>query len=894
MFHAIPVSRALEELHSSTEGLSEEDAKARLVEQGPNTLRERERRSAIALFASQFTDILIVVLAVAAVISGLLQEWLDAYAIIAIILLNGAIGFIQEFKAEKSLEVLKKMTSPQARVVRGGSERFIDAQGLVAGDVVILGEGDRVPADGRLLATVSLEVDEAALTGESIPVRKDPGLELADAEELRGRANMVYLGTIITRGRGRALVTATGMHTELGKIAHVVAQEPEHATPLQKKLHSLGTQLSVAAFLVVVLVFAVGLWRGFPPFEMFLVSVSLAVAAIPEGLPAVVTITLAIGVQRMARKNAIIRRLPAVETLGAATVICTDKTGTLTKNEMTVRQIYTNDRIFRVTGDGYSARGDLVDEKSGQKVSVPDLRDLLSIGVLCNNSTITVDAGTGKVSITGDPTEASLLVLAEKAGLRSDLMVATHPFENELPFDSARKMMTVVRTAGGRSRAYVKGAPEALIRRSSRESQSGLEIELPAQKKEEILAINRKMASQALRVLGFAYRDLPGGQSRDGQVEEDLVFVGLAGMMDPPRAEAKAAVSACQDAGIRVVMITGDNPDTAVAVGKEIGILNEVGGVVMNGTELDGYDDIGLREVVNTVQIFARVSPEHKLRIVDALQARDGIVAMTGDGVNDAPAIKRSDIGIAMGITGTEVAKEASDMVILDDNFATIEQAVEEGRVIYENIKKSVKYLISCNIGELLVIFFAIVAGFGSPLAPIQILWMNIVTDSPPAIALAMDPPDPDVMKRPPHNPKEKILTHKLAIEMLVVGLLVAILTLGVFLWYTNESVTGALKAGTMAFSVIIMAQQFFALAVSGSGEKLIAETGVFRNRWLWYALGFGLVSQILITEWAPAQAVFDTVPLQAFDWVIVLLVASFAFLIPEGIKIVRKRKNLS
>ena len=402
------------------------------------------------------------------------------------------------------------------------------------------------------------------------------------------------------------------------------------------------------------------------------------------------------------------------------------------------------------------------------------------------------------------------------------------------------------------------------------------------------------MASQALRVLGFAYRDLSGGQLQEGRVEEDLVFVGLAGMMDPPRAEAKAAVQACHDAGIRVVMITGDNPDTAVAIGREIGLLKEDEGAVMTGTELDGYEDAHLHEVVNRVLIFARVSPEHKLRIVDALKARGGIVAMTGDGVNDAPAIKRSDIGIAMGITGTEVTKEASDMVILDDNFASIEYAVEEGRVIYENIKKSVKYLISCNIGELLVIFFAIMAGFGSPLTPIQILWMNIVTDSPPAIALAMDPPNPDVMKRPPHDPKEKILTRKLAIEMLSVGLLVAIGTLGVFLWYMNDSIGGAFKAGTMAFSVIILSQKFFALAVSGSGNKPIVKTGLFRNRWLWYAILFGLVSQILITEWAPAQAIFETVSLQAFDWVIVLLVASFAFLIPEGIKIARKRKDLS
>ncbi|MDD1672933.1 MAG: calcium-translocating P-type ATPase, SERCA-type, partial [Methanomicrobiales archaeon] len=843
-------------------------------------------------FAGQFTDILIVILAIAAIISGFLQEWLDAYAILVIILLNGAIGFLHEYKAERALEALKKMTAPRARVIRDGLDIRIDARGLVPGDIILLEEGDRIPCDGRLIETVSLEADESALTGESIPVRKDAIPILSKDQPLQERDNMIFLGTVVTRGRGRALVTATGMYTELGKIAKIVAEEPEHTTPLQKKLQILGKQISVAALLIVALVFLLGLLHGFPPFDMFLVAVSLAVAAIPEGLPAVVTITLAIGVQRMARKHAIIRRLPAVETLGAATVICTDKTGTLTKNEMTARQIYVHQSVIRVTGEGYSVKGSFLDAETGRPViplNSEDGRELLSTGVLCNNSNLVTDDKTGVPSIVGDPTEGSLVVLAEKAGLRQEELRRSILFKQELPFDPARKMMTVIREHDGRMRAYTKGAPELLIARSTRILRDGIPVDLSEQERQEILERNRQMASQALRVLGFAWRDL-SNQWDEAHVEEDLVFLGLIGMMDPPRPEVKAAIQACHTAGIRVVMITGDNPVTASAIGQELGFLDPEREGVLTGAELDAYTDTQLQDIVERAVIYARVSPEHKLRIVDALKARGEIVAMTGDGVNDAPAIKRSDIGVAMGLTGTDVAREASDMVISDDNFASIEHAVEEGRVIYENIMKSVKYLISCNIGELIAIFLAIMVGLRSPLTPIQILWMNIVTDGPPALALAMDPPNPQIMKRPPISPQEKILNRQSLVEMFLVGLLVALGTLGIFVWYLNGGPLLAFKAGTMAFSVIILFQKFFALAVSGSGEQLIVETGFFRNRWLWLAIAFGFLSQILITEWSPVQTIFSTVHLTFIDWVVVILVSSTAFLIPESVKIVRNR----
>ena len=887
-FHAYPASRVLEELGSGTGGLSEPEARARLALHGPNRLREEAGQSPFLIFARQFTDLLIVILAVAAAISAFLGEWLDAAAILAIIVLNGVIGFLQEYRAEKTLEALKKMIAPVARVIRDGTEGMIDARDLVPGDVILIMEGDRVPADGRLLETVALEADEAPLTGESVPVPKDAALVCQPEETIHCHGNMVFLGTVITRGRGKAVVTATGMATELGKIATVVAEEPVEATPLQEKLAYLGRQLSAAALAIVAVIFLVGLARGLPALTMFLVAVSLAVAAIPEGLPAVVTITLSLGVQRMAAKHAIIRRLPAVETLGAATVICTDKTGTLTLNEMTARRVLVNGTFLRVTGEGYAIRGDFLGEASGAVISpleVPGMQDLLEAGVLCNNSSLSVDGETGKAGILGDPTEASLLVLAAKAGLGQGSLALGHPFLREIPFDSTRKMMTVVRSAGNRERAYVKGAPEVLLPRCARILRDSVERDLDPPGRESILAATMEMASGSLRVLGFAYRDLPAGGIPDAELERDLVFTGLVGMMDPPRPEAKAAVRACREAGIRVVMITGDNPLTAGAVARELGL--ESGGIMI-GMELDRVTDDGLRDLVSQVGIYARVSPEHKLRIVDALKANGEIVAMTGDGVNDAPAIRRADIGVAMGITGTEVAKEASDMVITDDNFASIERAVEEGRVIYANILSAVKYLISCNIGELITIFVAVMAGLASPLTPIQILWMNIITDSPPALALAMNPPDPDVMKRPPQDPAEKIVTPRSAAGMVAVGLLMAAVTIAVFAVYLGRPET-ALLAGTMAFSIIILFQKFFALSASGSGDTPVLATGLFRNRWLWAAVLFGIATQFLITAWGPAQEVFDTVALGPLDWAIVLLAASTGFFVPEAVKWVRR-----
>ena len=891
-YHALTAGEVVASLGSGDGGLDTGEVENRLRIHGQNMLREAKKRSMILLFFQQFTSLLILILIIAAVISGLFGEWADAIAILIIVLLNGVIGFIQEYRAEKALESLKRMTASHSQVIRDGMTLTVETSGLVPGDMILIAEGDKVPADARLVEVVALEANESTLTGESVPDPKDADRVLDPGTALSERANMVYQGTVITHGRGRAVVTATGVKTELGRIAELVVDKPEPETPLQGQLRVLAKQLSAAALGLVVLIFILGILRGYAPVELFLITVSLAVAAIPEGLPTVVTVTLAIGVQRMAAHHAVIRKLPAVEVLGAATVICTDKTGTLTKNEMTVRSLFANGSFFTVTGEGYAADGTIL--KDGKEVT--DAADknaldiLITTGVLCNTSRLTRDMATGAVEIAGDPTETALLVLAEKGGPGPRDVREKFPCGDELPFDSVRKMMTVICTMDGHERAFVKGAPEILLLRCDRILREGKERPLTEKDREEAGDAVRHMGSGALRVLAFAYRDIATGE-REG-VESQLVFAGLAGMMDPPREEAKAAIAACHDAGIRVIMITGDNPETARAVAGELGIFGTGEAGVVTGMEMDTWSKEDFRSSVQTVRVYARVNPEHKLRIVRALQDGGDVVAMTGDGVNDAPAIIRADIGIAMGLTGTEVTKDVSDMVIMDDNFASIERAVEEGRVIYENILKSARFLITCNLGELAAITLALLAGFASPLAPIQILWMNIVTDSPPALALAMDPKDPDTMKRPPRRPKQPILTWQSSKELILTGLVIALVTLGVFAGYLAGGPDIAGKAGTMAFSVIVISQLFTALAYSGSQERSLIESGLFRNPWLWVAVGFGMATQFLITEWGPIMGVFGTVPLGFTDWVLVLLVSLAPVIVGEGVKVGRRKRG--
>ncbi len=878
------IEEALRKLGSSQKGLSASEAEKRLAEYGPNELKEKPGKSPIAMFLGQFKQFLILILIAAVIVSAALGEWLDASAIAIIVILNAAFGFVQEFKAEKAMQALKKLAAPKARVRRDGGEKLIEASLLVPGDIILLEAGDRIPADCRVLEAINLSLDESMLTGESTPVEKShdklkPGLHLAD------RRNMLHMGTVITYGRGSALVCETGMGTEIGRIAELLQETPEEETPLQKRLDQLGKQLGIAFLLITLIVFIAGIMRAIPVMLMFLTAVSLAVAAIPEGLPAIVTITLALGLERMAKKNAVVRKLPAVETLGSTAIICSDKTGTLTKNEMTVRRIWCDSRTYEVGGEGYAPAGDF--KLEGKPVDLrrePVLSLALRCGALCNNAKL--ENGRGW-HILGDPTEGALIVAAAKAGMTEEALAKEYHRVEELPFDSERKMMTTLDRSKSGAEAYSKGATESILAKCTHLLKDGREQKLTEDDRKRIHAETKRMATDALRVLALAYKRLPPGKShKEETLESNLVFIGLMGMIDPPREEAKAAVKVCARAGIRVVMITGDHRDTAVAVAKELGLLGK-GALVVTGEELDRMSDAHLAKAAENIAVYARVSPEHKQRIVKALRAEKLVIAMTGDGVNDAPALKMADIGVAMGITGTDVAKGASDMVLLDDNFASIVAAVEEGRVIYDNIKKAVLYLLSCNIGELMVMLGATVANLPLPLLPLQILWMNLVTDGLPALSLAVEPASPDIMSRQPRDPKEGVITRRNVSSITSISLIIALGTLALFVL---ELATGDLDyARTMAFTTIVMFQHWFVLSCR-SENLTLSKIGFLSNRWMAFSFIFSLLLQLAITYLPPLQPIFHTVPLSLNDWIIVMAVSLTAFGVSEFAKTVRNR----
>ncbi len=713
----------------------------------------------LTLLLEQFSSLIVWVLIGAAIVSGLLQEWVDAIAIIAIVMLNAVLGFVQNFRAERSLAALKQMVVVTARVIRDGVLVSLPARDLAPGDLIQVEAGDRVPADARLMYTAGLQTQEASLTGESTPVVKCAEPILQEDAPLGDRRSMLYMGTIVVSGKGRALIVGTGLHTELGKIAKMIdeaTRAEREETPLQHRLEQLGHSLLWLCLGIVGIVFLAGELRGMPLITMFLTSVSLAVAAIPEGLPAVVTITLAVGVTRMVKRHALIRRLPAVETLGSTTVICSDKTGTLTKNEMTVTTLFQGGEAFTVSGEGYAPTGEI--QFFGDPVSLDmraGLKELLRAAVLCNGAELRQQQGSW--TIVGDPTEGALLVAAAKLGLDKGELMRDAPFLGEAPFDSERKKMTIVRSTKAGPVAFVKGAPDVLLRDCTTWLDSdGQPQALTDEIRQQILAKNQDLSSQAIRVLGVAMRLLEGIPEtyEAGTLEQDMIFLGLMGMKDPIRPEAKAAIDSCRSAGIKTVMITGDHKDTAQAIARELGLMElglmELGAQAISGAELDQLSDADLALRVDRIVVYARVSAEHKLRIVQAWKTRGAVVAMTGDGVNDAPAIKAADIGVAMGITGTDVTKEAADMVVTDDNFASITAAVEEGRAVFDNIRKSIHFLLSCNISEILLMLFATLLGLPLPLLPVQILWLNLVTDGLPALALAVDPKDPDLMQRPP------------------------------------------------------------------------------------------------------------------------------------------------
>ena len=885
-------------------GLDSEDARQRLRRIGPNELKEQQGPGILQMFLRQFMEPLVLVLIVAAIVSSVLGELAEGLVIMAIVLLNAILGVTQESKAEKALLALKKLAAPNARVRRDVNTLTIPASRLVPGDLVLIEEGDQIPADIRVVDSVALKVDESALTGESVPVEKhreaiprsvDGDIPLGD------RFNILHMATVCVHGRGKGIAFATGMNTEVGHIAGLIGASEDKRTPLQESLEILGKWLGAAALGLCGIMFITGLFRGINTLEMFLTSVSLAVAAIPEGLPAIVTVVLAIGVQQMAGHKAIIRRLPAVETLGSATAICSDKTGTLTQNEMTVVKAYVNGSLLQVTGRGYSPKGEFVTDETASPirrdkvVDAPDLHleMLVKIAALCNNSELRQNPESGEWFIVGDPTEGALVVAARKAGFSEDDEIDA-PRIGELPFDSVRKRMTTIhRFPDGNILALVKGAPDSILERCEFVLENGTVRRLDQAGQDKIMRVNADLASQALRVLACAYRVLgttPVEPDAD-KVEQNLVFVGLMGMMDPPRPEAAEAISTCRTAGITPIMITGDHKDTALAVSKAIGLSSGTGpDLVLTGKELESMSSEELNEAVKRVTVYARVSPEHKVRIVEALQSQGHVVAMTGDGVNDAPALKRADIGCAMGITGTDVAKSAADMVLADDNFATIVEAVKQGRTVFDNIRKAIAYLLSCNIGEIIAVFAGIALGGVRILTPIQILWVNLVTDSLPALALGVEPPEPGTMKRPPRGRHESVFGSGGAARVGIYGLFIAGITLFSFrLGMRSHMTTNAgrdmlLTARTMAFATMSLSQLFHGFNLR-SGTRSLFRLGLGTNRYMVMAWAVSTALQILVLTIPGLRFIFDVVPLTLGEWGYVGLLSVSPIILGEIIK---------
>ncbi len=852
-------------------GLSSEEAEKRFQKFGPNQLPEQKRVSPFTLLISQFSSFIVWTLIVAAFIAGFLGEWIDATAIGVIVILNALLGFFQEFRAEKSLAALRKMATPFSKVIRSGELQTLPSEKIVPGDLVLIEAGDRIPADGRIIQSIELSTQEAALTGESMPVHKiaDP-LEKPDLS-VGDKKNMGFLGTVAVSGKGYMIVTETGLQTELGKIASLLQQGREEQTPLQIRLEELGHRLVWICLGIVALVFALGFFRGTPLAENLLISISLAVAAIPEGLPAIVTIALSIGVRKMAKRNALVRRLPSVETLGCTTVICTDKTGTLTQNEMVVRSIWINNEFVDVTGVSYNPEGDF--EIKHVKINpqdIPELTMALKIGTLCNSAELHQNQKTWNIA--GDPTEGAILTAAGKANLFKQDLEQKNPIITEIPFDSERKRMSIARQTPDGSVLFTKGATDVILAHSESILLNGKIEPLTAEHRKSILDANGYLASQALRVLAVGYRPLPQNAKIDQSVEDKLILVGLVAMMDPPRPEVKTSIETCKKAGITPVMITGDHKETAIAVAKELKLMKE-GAIALTGAELEQMDEQSLMDRVRNIAIFARTSAAHKLRIVRAWKSLGEVVAMTGDGVNDAPAIKEADIGVAMGITGTDVTKEASDMVILDDNFASIVNAVEEGRGIYDNIIKFVNYLMSSNIAELLVIFLGMFLGFKDPLgnpfvslSAVQLLWLNLVTDGFPAIALGLDPVDPTAMNRPPRKSSDSIFPLRFAVQLFLTGLMIALGTLIACHFGLRQS---AELAQTMAFTTLVVLEIVRVQMVRSQYHM-----SIFSNPLIIMALASSLLLQLLVIYTPFLQIVFGTVPLNLAEWGVILTVA--------------------
>lgn len=887
---------------SFADGLSTAEVKIRLEKFGFNELAEKEKIPWWKRFLAQFQDFMVLVLLGATLISALLGEYADAVTILIIVLMNAVLGFIQEYRAEQSLSALKKLASPTARVIRNSMVQQIPARELVPGDILVLEAGDKLAADGRLINVHNLEVEEAALTGESMPVRKVADRNFSEDAPLGDRKNMVYAGTSIARGRGKAVVCAAGMATEVGHIAGMIQATVEETTPLERRLDQLGRLLVWGCLAICLIVVVTGVIKGESLFLMCMAGISLAVAAIPEGLPAIVTVALALGVQRMIKQRAIIRKLPAVETLGCTTVICSDKTGTLTQNQMTVRQIFANGNTYEVSGTGYDIKGNILINQQPVTISKDKaLQQCLTIGVLCNNSTLKQNniAITGiwrnktetGWTIEGDPTEGAIIVAAAKAEIWQTEIEKSQQRTAEIPFESERRRMSVIyRDSNNNNILYVKGAPDTITELCRYYHTPAGPTTVTEEHRTSINNIIEQMSSQALRVLAVAYRRLTPAQAKnpDDTIETELVFAGLIGMIDPPREEAKSSIALCREAGIKTVMITGDHKNTAIAIAQELHIYKDGQHKALTGAELDAMSEGELDAIVNKVTVYARVSPAHKLRIVRALKRHGHIVAMTGDGVNDAPAIKEADIGIAMGISGTDVTKEASAMVLADDNFATIVAAVEEGRGIYDNIRKFIRYLLSCNIGEVLTMFLAALLGLPMPLLPVQILWVNLVTDGLPAMALGVDSNNPNIMKRPPRHPGESVFSRGLSRKIIGRGIQIGLSTLFVFsvIYYLQNDLA---LARTAAFATLVYCQMFHVFDCR-SETATIFELKFTSNKYLLAAVAFSTVMQLSVMYIPFLSAIFSTVPLSLGDWALVLTISGWT-LIVSGCKHLFKRR---
>lgn len=873
-WYKLPIEEVERRLHVfHQKGLSDKQVAERQRQYGLNQIVVSERKSLWLIFISQFQDFLVIILLAATLIAGLLGEYIDALAIMLIVILNGVIGFFQEHRAEKSLEKLKQLSAPHMRVLRNGEWATIPAEQAVIGDIVRIKTGDRIPADLRIIEATSLETEESMLTGESLPVEKKTAAIMSDNLSLQDQTNIAFKSTLVTKGMGLGIVIHTGMNTEIGKIATLMDETKHVPTPLELKLKELGKILIFVVFLLTALTVLIGVYHGQNLYDMFLAGVSLAVAVIPEGLPAIVTVVLSLGVQRMIKRKAIVRKLSAIETLGSTSVICTDKTGTITENKMTVKEIFLANQTIVVTGEGYDTTGTFINAKSNNKINdLPILREMLLFGSLCNSAELRRKKG--RLIVDGDPTDGALLIAARKYGVSNQ---DEHAYRKvtELPFDSTRKRMSVVvENEKGERYLIVKGAPDIILPRCRYGgSPSGRNTIL---QKENIVKALDEMAEKALRIIAISVKKLSKYERIDETIlpnlENDLTFIGLFGMQDPPRKEVKQAIAECREAGIKTVMITGDHKKTALAIADQVG-LHKGEDIVLEGNELNKLSVNELANIIEKVSVFARVTPEHKLKIVQAFQQRGHIVAMTGDGVNDAPAIKASNIGISMGISGTDVTKEASSLILLDDNFNTIKEAIREGRNIYENIRKFIRYLLASNVGEIFIMFVAMLLSLPLPLVPVQILWVNLITDGLPAMALGLDPPETNVMKQKPRNPKEGIFSRGLGYKIITRGLLIGLVSLVAFMVVLYFYPDDLNYARSVAFTTLVMAQLIHVFDCRS--ERGVFSRNPFSNVYLLLAVISSFLLLLVVIYVPILQPIFYTVPLTLYDWIFIFILSA-------------------